>query len=165
MNLEQAEVSVSDHSVVVRRVGKLPGSDDWTHQHGDIANTVKSDDHRVKLPLGVLWFGGSSNLDVLPRHGHGPPEQVIGGRLFIEGMNSLSARDVYTGAFCGNENSKIWAHTMSTTTKPTRTLTESSVQPGSHSRRHRPWYELHRHKRPCLYDRRQHVPCSGQRQR
>jgi len=97
MELEQAEVTISDHSVIVRRVGKLPGSADWTHQHGDIANTVKSDDHRVKLPLGVLWFGGSSNMDVLPRHGHGPPEQVIGGRLFIEGMNSLSARDVYTG--------------------------------------------------------------------
>ena len=48
-------------------------------------------------PLGLLWFGGSSNLDVLPRHGHGPPEQVIGGRLFIEGMNSLNCRDVYTG--------------------------------------------------------------------
>ena len=35
--------------------------------------------------------------DVLPRHGHGPSEQVAGGRLFIEGMSSLSARDVYTG--------------------------------------------------------------------
>jgi hypothetical protein len=96
MELEKAEITVTEHSVVVRRVGKLPGSADWTHQHGNIANTVKSDDHRVKLPLGVLWFGGSSNMDVLPRHGHGPPEQVIGGRLYIEGMNSLSARDVYT---------------------------------------------------------------------
>ncbi len=97
MALEQAEVAVSDHGVTVRRVGALPGSADWTHQSGDIANTLKSDDSRVKLPLGVLWFGGSSHLDVLPRHGHGPPEQVIGGRLFIQGINSLSARDVYTG--------------------------------------------------------------------
>ena len=97
MTLEQAEVAVSDHGVTVRRVGALPGSADWTHQSGDIANTLKSDDSRVKLPLGVLWFGGSSHLDVLPRHGHGPPEQVIGGRLFIQGINSLSARDVYTG--------------------------------------------------------------------
>lgn len=97
LDLEQAEVTISDHSVVVRRVGKLPGSADWTHQYGNVANTIKSDDKRVKLPLGVLWFGGSSNMDVLPRHGHGPPEQVVGGRLIIEGMNSLSARDVYTG--------------------------------------------------------------------
>lgn len=97
MQLEQSEVQVSADSTIVRREGRLPGSADWTHQYGDIANTVKSNDRRVKLPLGVLWFGGSSNMDVLPRHGHGPPEQVVGGRLFIEGMNSLSARDVYTG--------------------------------------------------------------------
>lgn len=97
MKLEQADVRVTQHGVVVRRVGALPGSADWTHQYGDIGNTIKSNDSRVKLPLGVLWFGGSSNMDVLPRHGHGPSEQVIGGRLFIQGMNSLSARDVYTG--------------------------------------------------------------------
>ena len=97
MKLEQAEVSVTQYGVVVRRVGALPGSADWTHQYGDIGNTIKSNDSRVKLPLGVLWFGGSSNMDVLPRHGHGPTEQVIGGRLFIQGTNSLSARDVYTG--------------------------------------------------------------------
>ena len=88
LELEQAEIEILPAGVVVRRVGALPGSDDWTHQYGDVANTVKSDDSRVKLPLGILWFGGSSNMDVLPRHGHGPPEQVVGGRLFIEGMNS-----------------------------------------------------------------------------
>ncbi len=94
---EQAEVQVNDLGVRVVRVGPLPGSADWTHQYGNIGNTIKSNDARVKLPLGVLWFGGSSNMDVLPRHGHGPPEQVVGGRLFVQGMNSLSARDVYTG--------------------------------------------------------------------
>jgi outer membrane protein assembly factor BamB len=84
-------------SRIISREGPLQGSADWTHNYGDIANTAKSDDSLVKLPLGILWFGGSSNLDVLPRHGHGPTEQVIGGRLFIEGINCLSARDVYTG--------------------------------------------------------------------
>ena len=83
--------------LLLSREGQLPGAADWTHQYGDIANTVKSDDQLVKLPLGLLWFGGSSNMDVLPRHGHGPPEQVVGGKLFIEGIDSLSARDVYTG--------------------------------------------------------------------
>lgn len=95
--MEQAAVEVTELGVIVRRLGALPGSADWTHQYGDVANSIKSDDRRVRLPLGLLWFGGSSNMDVLPRHGHGPPEQVVGGRLFIEGMNSLSARDVYTG--------------------------------------------------------------------
>lgn len=95
--LEKAEISMTDRGVVVTRVGSLPGAADWTHLHGDIGNTRKSNDARVKLPLGVLWFGGSSNMDVLPRHGHGPPQQVVNGRLIIQGMDSLSARDVYTG--------------------------------------------------------------------
>jgi len=87
----------SDNYTILSREGALQGSADWTHQYGDISNTTKSDDSLVKLPLGIAWFGGNSNLDVLPRHGHGPPEQIIGGRLFIEGMDCISARDVYTG--------------------------------------------------------------------
>jgi hypothetical protein len=62
-----------------------------------VANTLKSDDNLVKAPLGILWFGGNSNLDVLPRHGHGPGEQVVDGKLIIEGVSCISARDVYTG--------------------------------------------------------------------
>jgi outer membrane protein assembly factor BamB len=95
--LAKARVTLTDGAVVVTRVGALPGAADWTHAYGDIANTVKSNDQRVRLPLGLLWFGGNSHRDVLPRHGHGPCPQVVGGRLFIEGMNCLSARDVYTG--------------------------------------------------------------------
>ncbi len=95
--LPQAKFMVRPDGILLQREGALPDSADWTHQYGDIANTVKSNDKRVKLPLGVLWFGGNTNEDILPRHGHGPPEQVIGGRTFLEGMNSLSARDVYTG--------------------------------------------------------------------
>jgi len=88
---------VFNDGLVLSRDGPLPGSDDWTHQYGDIHNSVKSDDKQVRMPLGLLWFGGNSNLDVLPRHGHGPPEQVVGGRLIIEGIGVISARDVYTG--------------------------------------------------------------------
>ena len=95
--LANAKIETGADWIAIRRAGALPGAADWTHLYGNVANTVKSDDSVVKAPLGVLWFGGNSNLDVLPRHGHGPSEQVVGGRLFIEGMNSLSARDVYTG--------------------------------------------------------------------
>jgi outer membrane protein assembly factor BamB len=95
--LENADIRVADHRVIATRVGALTGAANWTHQYGDVANTVKSNDSRVKLPLGVLWFGGNSNADILPRHSHGPPEQVVDGRLYLEGMNSLSCRDVYTG--------------------------------------------------------------------
>lgn len=100
--LEGAVVSSFHGGAQVQRPGALPGAADWTHQYGDIANSVKSNDQRVRSPLGLLWFGGNSNLDVLPRHGHGPPQQVVGGRLFIQGHNSLSARDVYTGRVLWN---------------------------------------------------------------
>jgi outer membrane protein assembly factor BamB len=79
------------------REGPLPGAADWTHQYADAANTVVSQDDRVKTPLGLLWFGGPPNDEVLPRHGHGPTPQVAGGRLVIEGRNMLRALDVYTG--------------------------------------------------------------------
>lgn len=82
---------------MLTRAGALPGSADWTHQYADSANTVTSRDKSVKAPLGLLWFGGPSNDKVLPRHGHGPSPQVVGGRLFIEGRNMLRAVDVYTG--------------------------------------------------------------------
>ena len=96
-DLLKAKLVAHNGFSLLSRQGTLPGAGVWTHQYGNIANTVKSDDSLVRLPLGILWFGGSSNMDVLPRHGHGPPEQVIGGRLFIQGMDCLSARDVYTG--------------------------------------------------------------------
>lgn len=95
VQLENVEVSSQTPSLF--RKGPLPGAGHWTNQYGSMANSAKSDDALVSLPLGILWFGGNSNLDVLPRHGHGPPEKVIGGRLFIQGMDCLSARDVYTG--------------------------------------------------------------------
>ncbi len=95
--LARARTGMAEDGVLIVRDGALPGSADWTHQYGNVANTVKSDDQLVKLPLGVLWFGGNTHDDVLPRHGHGPSEQIAGGRLVIEGMRGLSARDVYTG--------------------------------------------------------------------
>ncbi len=79
------------------RSGPLPGSAFWTHQYADVANTVVSTDRMVRAPLGLLWFGGPSHEDILPRHGHGPSPQVVGGRLFIEGPDVLRAVDVYTG--------------------------------------------------------------------
>jgi len=97
LDLYGADISEGKTFSEITRSGPLPGAAPWTHHNGDIANTVKSEDRLVRAPLGILWFGGNSNLDVLPRHGHGPGEQVIDGRLIIQGVNSISARDVYTG--------------------------------------------------------------------
>ncbi len=92
-----AQVERKGDFVLLRRTGSLPGSGNWTHQYADASNSLVSQDARVRAPLGVLWFGGSSNKDILPRHGHGPSEHVADGRLFIEGPDTIRALDVYTG--------------------------------------------------------------------
>ena len=97
VDLAGLKVENLNNTLLLKRTGPVAGSANWTHQYGDVANTVCSND-QLKPPLGILWFGEESAFgDVLPRHGHGPPEQVVDGRLFIEGIDSLSARDVYTG--------------------------------------------------------------------
>lgn len=82
---------------VFLRPGPLPGAGTWTHQTGNAANTLVSLERRVELPLGILWYGGPSNRDVLPRHGHGPSPQVVQGRAIIEGPDMLRAIDAYSG--------------------------------------------------------------------
>ena len=93
----QVSVNETDSRLLVQRTGPPPGSGTWTSQSGNAGNTLVSTESNVKTPMGVLWFGGPSNREVLPRHGHGPTPQVIGGRLFIEGRDMLRAVDVYTG--------------------------------------------------------------------
>lgn len=97
LQLPRAEVTTSGAFVCVKRQGALPGSAAWTHQYADAGNSVMSHDDLVKPPFGTLWFGGPSNDNVLPRHGHGPSPQVAGGRLLIEGENMFRCLDVYTG--------------------------------------------------------------------
>ncbi|MEK7997046.1 MAG: methyltransferase domain-containing protein, partial [Planctomycetota bacterium] len=62
-----ADVHASGAFAMLERVGALPGSADWTHLYADASNTVVSKDTLVKAPLGLLWFGGSVNFNVLPR--------------------------------------------------------------------------------------------------
>jgi WD40 repeat protein len=95
--LAGGQVRAVDGLVLLSRVGPLPGAADWTHEHADAGNSRASRDSLVKAPLGILWFGGSSNNGILPRHGHGPQPQVVDGRCIIEGVDMLRALDIYTG--------------------------------------------------------------------
>ncbi len=92
-----ASVSTVESMVCLRRSGGLAGAGNWTHEHADASNTRVSADSLVKAPLGILWFGGSSNDGMLPRHGHGPQPQVIDGRAIVEGVDKIRAMDIYTG--------------------------------------------------------------------
>ena len=97
LKLPGAEVRKAGSFALLVRKGALQGAGQWTHQYGNPANTVISEDRLVKAPLGLLWFGGPSNTKVLPRHGHGPNPQAAGGRVVVEGPDMLRALDVYTG--------------------------------------------------------------------
>lgn len=108
--LQKAEVAASGDLCTVTRVGSLPGSASWTHQYADAANSVVSKDQLVKPPFGLLWFGGPTNDQVLPRHGHGPNPEVAGGRIFIEGQHMLRALDAYTGRLLWERQLKEVGH-------------------------------------------------------
>jgi outer membrane protein assembly factor BamB len=96
--LAGANLAWSGQTMLLTRQGALSGSAEWLGQNADAGNTRCSRDDLVKAPLGLLWFGNAMpNSLVLPRHGEGPVEQVAAGRLVIEGPDSLSAADVYTG--------------------------------------------------------------------
>jgi outer membrane protein assembly factor BamB len=119
----QAHLRDLGDAVLLSRDGPLPGAADWTHEHADAANTRVSRDRLVKAPLGLLWFGGPGHQGILPRHGHGPQPQVVGGRLIIEGVDGLRALDIYTGRL-------LWEARLSGLGKPYDTLPH---QPGANA--------------------------------
>lgn len=84
----------------LKKSGALPGSTNWNHQMCDAQQTNFSTDTLVKLPMGVVWFGGSAdntNNKISPRHGHGSSPQVMDGRYYITGLNTLRCVDAYNG--------------------------------------------------------------------
>ena len=76
--------------------GPLPGAGSWTHQYGDAANTVCSNDQLVRGRLGMLWFRDVV-FDLSNRHGRPPAPLCQGGRLIHAGLNGLIALDAYNG--------------------------------------------------------------------
>ncbi len=96
--VDQVVLEPRETHLFARRTGPLTGAGQWTHQYADASQSNFSPDQRVQLPLGVLWFGGPCNRQTLPRHGgHGPLPQVAGGRVIVPGVETISARCVYTG--------------------------------------------------------------------
>ena len=56
--LPEAKLKWESGITRITRAGALAGSSNWTHEYGDAANSLTSNDELVKAPLGVLWFGG-----------------------------------------------------------------------------------------------------------
>ena len=120
-DLHGCKTEKSEALFVARKLSAPVGSGSWTHQNGDVSNSVASAELNVRAPLGLLWFGGPSNAGVLPRHGHGPKPQVVEGRVIIEGRDMLRATDAYTGRL-------LWERTLKDLGVP---YDNTSHQPGA----------------------------------
>lgn len=96
--LEGSHVQSDDHGIwlTVTR-GPLPGAGSWTHQYANPGNTACSDDQRVKCPLGILWFGKPGPEHEVERHLRAAAPLSIDGRLFVEGLDAITAYDAYNG--------------------------------------------------------------------
>jgi outer membrane protein assembly factor BamB len=77
--------------------GPLEGAGDWTHLYAGPANTICSEDVRLRGPLGVLWFR-DTDLAMPSRHGRSPSPLVAEGRMFVEGLDAVRAVNIYNGS-------------------------------------------------------------------
>jgi outer membrane protein assembly factor BamB len=80
----------------VQRRGPLDGAGLWTHQNSNAANTLCSDDSRVRGPLEMAWYGDGV-LEIADRHAQAPAPLYNRGVLVVEGVHGLCARDAYNG--------------------------------------------------------------------
>jgi outer membrane protein assembly factor BamB len=95
---DESHISQSANMLVLER-GALPGAGSWTHLYGTPANTAIGNETRVKSELGVLWYGDPGPGDMVNRHEGAVGPLAAGGRLFVQGENSISAYDAYNGTF------------------------------------------------------------------
>ena len=106
--LASAEVRRNDESLLVRKVGALPGSADWTHEGCNEARSYYSHDDLVRAPLAILWYGDGPDHGFRKQkdYGRGVKPQVAGGRLFAfdDIRQILSGIDAYTGRLLWNFN-------------------------------------------------------------
>jgi len=90
------ETAGGSFGTVVRR-GPLPGAGEWTRAHGNPGNTFSTDDEVVRLPLGVLWWGGVGPERIVSRHWRAPVPLFAKGHMFIQGQHDIIGVDAYTG--------------------------------------------------------------------
>ncbi len=92
------DLDVNETSICLTR-GRLPGMGEWSHQYGDTANTMSSQDELVRGGLGVLWYGDPGPAEMINRHDAAAAPLSTNGRMFIQGHESILAYDAYNGLF------------------------------------------------------------------
>lgn len=90
------EMPDGSFGTLVRR-GPLAGAGQWTRGHANPGNTFSSGDDLVKLPLGILWWGGVGPERIVSRHWRAPVPLFSKGHMLIQGQHDIIGVDAYTG--------------------------------------------------------------------
>lgn len=98
------EIVAREDAVVVVR-GPLPGAGAWTHAYADAGRSAASAESLLRLPLGVLWFGGPGPDRMVSRHWRTPGPLFANGRMFVSGEHHLIGVDAYNGR-------ELWAREL-----------------------------------------------------
>lgn len=120
-----AEVVRSQGAWLLSRRGPLAGAGNWTHQYGNPENTACSDDQRVKIPLGLLWFGSPGPGDMVNRHSRAAAPVSLDGRMFVQGENVIMAYDIYNGV-------QLWTRELAGAMRPNASHDSSNLSVGRH---------------------------------
>lgn len=84
------------------RAQPLKGAGQWTHQNGNAANTLCSDDALVQGKLSMHWFR-DVEFEIANRHGQGPAPLVAQGVMVVGGVHGVCAVDAFNGRL-------MWKH-------------------------------------------------------
>jgi outer membrane protein assembly factor BamB len=99
LDFEPEAVDESEDGRIVAVRGGLAGAGSWSHQYGDAANTMASQDQRVRGGLAVLWYGDPGPSKMINRHDAAASPLSTAGRMFIQGVDSILCYDAYNGLF------------------------------------------------------------------
>jgi outer membrane protein assembly factor BamB len=93
-----------DGRIVSESKSAPAGVGSWTHQNGNAANTLCSDDAIVRGALSLQWYR-DVDFEIVNRHGQGPAPLVSNGLMIVGGVHGLCCIDVYNGR-------RIWEYSI-----------------------------------------------------
>jgi outer membrane protein assembly factor BamB len=84
-------------SMNIWRAKPAAGLGEWSHPYADPGNSACSGDAVVKGPFEIAWFGPPGPENMVDRHNRTSPPLFRAGRLFVPGLDRITAVDAFNG--------------------------------------------------------------------
>jgi len=94
---DESVVALGDLNLNLFRARPSAGLGEWSHPYASPGNTACSQDEKVRGPFEIQWFGPPGPQHMVDRHNRTSPPLFVGGRLFIPGLDRVTAVDAYNG--------------------------------------------------------------------